>query len=49
MKASILRLVIRKIKDQIILNRLHKRFSVKTIPIEVEKKLNIRGVFRKGF
>jgi hypothetical protein len=48
MKASLLIRLIRNIKDARMKLLLHRRFSMQTLPIEVEKKIPVPGEFRRG-
>jgi hypothetical protein len=44
---TILNTLINKVKNLIMLIRLHRRFSVKAIPVRIEKRMNIPDPYRK--
>jgi hypothetical protein len=49
MRATILNKLITKIKNIIMMIRLHRRFSVKAIPVRIEQKMLIPDGYRRKF
>jgi|GEM_PF-5661518 len=46
MKTTILNTLITKVRNAIMIIRLHRRFSVKAIPVRVERKIRVPDMDR---
>jgi hypothetical protein len=49
MEATNLNKLIKSLENLIMMARLHRRFSMKTIPVNVEKRINVPDPYKKRY